>query len=326
MCSRIILAREREENIARQRSPITREMFSALLDLAKRSPLDSVEAVFADWFTFIRITSLHCAEYAQKTQSAFDKHEYPSGKRVIKAFIPTDWKFYDSSGALICIHSLNSNPQEFPKKLKVTFWIQKNRQNGQSITLVANGAHPDICPAQATYWIFLRSKRLGQSDSEPMSVLVNKFGITRYLTGNKIQDVLRSIARAVHPDLTEDEIKRFSSHSGRVWALVLLNEVGMLPAFMTSRLRWMGDSYKLYLRDTSILQHKQVDALSKEPDEVMRLLGNNRDILPDIVPADDETGEYYFFLNFYPIPFSFIFLFLFFLFSFCMLALHYRFV
>jgi hypothetical protein len=121
MCSRIILAREREENIARQRSPITREMFSALLDLAKRSPLDSVEAVFADWFTFIRITSLHCAEYAQKTQSAFDKHEYPSGKRVIKAFIPTDWKFYDSSGALICIHSLNSNPQEFPKKLKVTF-------------------------------------------------------------------------------------------------------------------------------------------------------------------------------------------------------------
>jgi hypothetical protein len=159
-----------------------------------------------------------------------------------------------------------------------------------------------------------------------MSVLVNKFGITRYLTGNKIQDVLRSIARAVHPDLTEDEIKRFSSHSGRVWALVLLNEVGMLPAFMTSRLRWMGDSYKLYLRDTSILQHKQVDALSKEPDEVMRLLGNNRDILPDIVPADDETGEYYFFLNFYPIPFSFIFLFLFFLFSFCMLALHYRFV
>jgi hypothetical protein len=36
MCSRIILAREKEENIARQRSPITREMFTALLDLAKK--------------------------------------------------------------------------------------------------------------------------------------------------------------------------------------------------------------------------------------------------------------------------------------------------
>jgi hypothetical protein len=92
--------------------------------------------------------------------------------------------------------------------------------------------------------------RLGQSDSEPIGVFVNKFGFTRYLTGNKIQEVLRSIARAVHPDLTEDEIKRFSSHSGRVWALVLLDKAGMSPAFMTSGLRWMGDSYKLYLRDT----------------------------------------------------------------------------
>ena len=125
-----------------------------------------------------------------------------------------------------------------------------------------------------------------------MGVFVNKFGITRYLTGNKIQDVLRSIAKAVHPDLMEDEIKRFSSHSGRVWALVLLDEAGMSPVFMTSRLRWMGESYKLYLRDTSVLQQQHVDALSNESDEVTRLLGNNRDILPNIVPLDDEMGEY----------------------------------
>jgi hypothetical protein len=81
MCSRIILAREREENIARQWSPITREMFTALHDLGKKLPVDSVEAVVADWFTFIRITGLRCAEYAQKTQSAFNEHIYPSGKR-----------------------------------------------------------------------------------------------------------------------------------------------------------------------------------------------------------------------------------------------------
>jgi hypothetical protein len=54
----------------------------------------------------------------------------------------------------------------------------------------------------------------------------------------------------------------------------------------------MGDSYELYLHDTSILQHKLVDALSKESDKVMQLLGNNQDILPDIVPEDHEMGEY----------------------------------
>jgi hypothetical protein len=138
MCFKIIHAKEREENIARQRSPITREMFAALLELAKKLPVDSIEAVVADWFILIRITGLRCAEYAQKTQSTFDEHDSPSGKRVIKAFISTDWKFYDSSGSLTCIHTLNSDLRELPKKLKVTFRIQKNRKNGQSITLVGN--------------------------------------------------------------------------------------------------------------------------------------------------------------------------------------------
>ncbi len=77
-----------------------------------------------------------------------------------------------------------------------------------------------------------------------------------------------------------------------MWALVLLNEAGMIPDFMKSRLRWMGESYRLYLRNTSILQQKHVDALSKESDEIMQLLGNNRDILPNFVPVDDKMGEY----------------------------------
>jgi hypothetical protein len=90
MCARIILAREKEEDIAKQQSPITREMFAALCNLANKTSANLLEAVVADWFKFIRITGLRCAEYAQKTQSAFNKHEYPSGKRIVKAFIPTD--------------------------------------------------------------------------------------------------------------------------------------------------------------------------------------------------------------------------------------------
>jgi hypothetical protein len=84
----------------------------------------------------------------------------------------------------------------------MTFHIQKNRQNGQSITLVANSAHPKICPVQAAYRIFIQAKRLNQSDSEPMGVFFNKFDIKKYLTGNKISGILHSIARAVHLDLS----------------------------------------------------------------------------------------------------------------------------
>ncbi len=54
----------------------------------------------------------------------------------------------------------------------------------------------------------------------------------------------------------------------------------------------MGDSYKLYLRGTSILQHKHANAFKKESNKVMKLLGSNKDILPNIVPVDDDIGDY----------------------------------
>jgi hypothetical protein len=114
MCSKIILARDEEDEIARLRNPIAREIFAALLELGAKSPIDSLEAVVADWFTFIRITGLGCAEYAQKMQIAINEHEYPSGKRVVKAFLPTDWKFYNQKGNVMHVHPLNNDICTFP--------------------------------------------------------------------------------------------------------------------------------------------------------------------------------------------------------------------
>ncbi len=125
-----------------------------------------------------------------------------------------------------------------------------------------------------------------------MGLFVNKFGIKKFLTGGKIAKVLQSIVKIVHPDLTAEKLNRISLHLGRVWALMLLDEAGMSPAFMTSWLWWKGDSYKLYLWDTSFLQHKHVGALKKESDKVMKLLGKNKDILPNIVPVDDDMEDY----------------------------------
>jgi hypothetical protein len=71
-----------------------------------------------------------------------------------------------------------------------------------------------------------------------------------------------------------------------------LDEAGMTPDFMKSCLGWMGDYYRLYLRDTSILQQKHVEALKKDSNKKQRLLGWNHDILSNIVPVDDEMEDY----------------------------------
>jgi hypothetical protein len=54
----------------------------------------------------------------------------------------------------------------------------------------------------------------------------------------------------------------------------------------------MGDSYRLYLQDTAVLQHKYITALDKALDEFLTLFGENQTALPDVVPLDDNMGQY----------------------------------
>jgi hypothetical protein len=61
---------------------------------------------------------------------------------VIKAFLPTDWKFYSKKGKLITTYMLEGNVRMPPQKVKIIFRIKKNRKNGQSITINANDDHP----------------------------------------------------------------------------------------------------------------------------------------------------------------------------------------
>jgi len=92
--------------------------------------------------------------------------------------------------------------------------------------------------------------------------------------------------------MTPNKISRISSHSGGVWAVVLLDEAGKSPDFIKSRLRYMGDSYRFYLRDTSVTQHQHIKALKLNSILITKLLGPNHSALPDTVPIDYDIGNY----------------------------------
>ena len=156
---------------------------------------------------------------------------------------------------------LTRRNSRYAKKTESNVQDSKESWKWTVITLVANDKNHHICPVLAAYRIYLRAKCLGQSDDQPMGVFINHQDIVRYLTANKIAEALQSVAKTCHPDLMRDQTMRFSSHSIRVWAVVLLDEAGMNPDFIKSRLRWMGDSYRLYLQDTAILQTKHITAL-----------------------------------------------------------------
>ncbi len=45
-----------------------------------------------------------------------------------------------------------------------------------------------------------------------------------------------------------------------------------MPDYIKKRLRWLGDSFRMNLRDTAIIQHQHVDALLAALQAVMDLI------------------------------------------------------
>jgi hypothetical protein len=52
----------------------------------------------------------------------------------------------------------------------------------------------------------------------------------------------------------------------------LLDKAGKLLDYIKKRLRWLGDYFRMYLRDMAIIQHQHVDTLLAVLQEIMGLI------------------------------------------------------
>jgi hypothetical protein len=136
---------------------------------------------------------------------------YPSGRRVIKAFIANDFQFIDVTGQAITANA----SIEHVDRVRITWRIQKKRQNIQKITLSCNKTNPTICPVLAALRLVLRAHRLSQPDSMPVACYLKKDAMA-YLTGSRIALHFRAVARAVRPNISKEDEQKYSTHSMRV--------------------------------------------------------------------------------------------------------------
>ncbi len=158
-----------------------------------------------------------------------------------------------------------------------TWRIQKNRQNNQTVTLLSDKTNTAICPVLAALRLMLRARRLSQPDSMPVACYSKK-DFLAYITGTRIAVLFRAAARAVRPTITKEDEEQYSAHSLQVWACVLLDEVGKSPNYIKKRLCWMGDSFRMYLHDTRVIQDQHRKTLQASSEEVMDLIS--------MLPAD----------------------------------------
>ncbi len=130
------------------------------------------------------------------------------------------------------------------------FQNPKNRWNGQSIAIKSDKSRPDICPVKRCTQNFCASWSPWSIWIRTVSCFPQLVQPKKYLAHSNIAEILQSVARSVHPGMSRDKISYFSSHSERVWALVLLDEAGMSPEFVQFQLHWLGESNRLFLCGT----------------------------------------------------------------------------
>jgi hypothetical protein len=150
----------------------------------------------------------------------------------------------------------------------------------------------------------MRASRLGQPEDMPVACYRTKKAPLLYITGSRITTLLCKAVTKVRPFTSAEDLKKYSANSFRVWACVLLDKAGMSPSFIQERLRWLGDSFKMYLHDTTAIQDKHLAALQSASSDVMALIGTPLDDIihltatmsdlniPNDIVEDNQMGAY----------------------------------
>ena len=183
-----------EEDIARQRAPLDNEIFAKLQHSAMTSKSSNLISNLL--FNFVLLSCYigpHLSKYAQTTQDKVDYHTYLSGKRIIKAFVANSFIFYDEKNNIVM--NLDKDSFQQVRLAKITWRIQKNHQNGQSITPLAEVNRPEICPVCSAMRLVLRAGCLNQPVDMPLGVYRTKKGKSIHLMGNKITELLRKAVK-----------------------------------------------------------------------------------------------------------------------------------
>jgi hypothetical protein len=201
----------KEEEIARQRSPLDSNIFAELLQKLNLSHLPDSEQC-----TLFDLVALGCyigpcvSKYVQTMDRNVDYHVYPSGKQMIKAFTANNFQFFDKNSQVIT--ELSDASIKVANRVRITWRIQKNCQNNQMVTLLSDKTNTAICSVLAALHLVLRAHRLVQPDLMPVACYLKKDALA-YISGARIAILFWAAARAVHPNISKEEEERYSTHS-----------------------------------------------------------------------------------------------------------------
>lgn len=247
------------DSVMNKREPISEEMFNYIIGLKTLDDLHVNNAV-ADWLVIGRQAGLRLSEYGQDQvlldrEGTFQTNKFGDAK----AFLLSDFTFYKQGGIAIPYSRDSRLDINDISAATITWRLQKNGEKDETIWYAKNEKDPSRCVIRAMIRIRDRALRLNIPHTHPIGVYSHEHK-TCYITNTILRSHFQNAARTIHKITDPKKLQKYSSHSVRVMACVLLHTMGKDTSFIKHRLRWKSDAFTEYLRHVPISaqQHNEI--------------------------------------------------------------------
>ena len=174
----------------------------------------------------------------------------------------SDWDFRGKKNRRL--NRLSNTQIANADSVDIKWRFQKNNDNGQVITYTKDTNNPSFCYVQAALRIRTRFLKLKHNHDELLAIFLDTTKtkkIVKYIDDTHICRILQEAANSVYKITDKNDLKRFTSHSIRVGACVLLQSQNITTEDIKFRLRWRSDAFRIYLRNITQLAHTHRDAI-----------------------------------------------------------------
>ena len=265
------------EAIPDRREPYDFEMHKLAQSLSKDHHFDSLIPALVDGFEEGLCAGYRLTEWAQPAGNWSPKkpilNHLVKEEHRTRALVPNDYRAMTYGKVRVVGLDIVFCPLESIYKLWVRFRAQKNGQHNEEKLFVRNPNKAGVCFVAAVYRKLVRFQRLQRVDPSldpwvtPLALYKDaRTSAIRLITATDIEEFMRKLATQVyhlHPVRDADDIRKWSSHSLRVGACVVLHAMGFSTLDIQWILRWRSMAFVAYLRNVAMLATRHHRALDK---------------------------------------------------------------
>jgi hypothetical protein len=263
---------KRWEDVPERREPFTIEMLNFFKQLYETQPHiygpDSALAVMIDWSSAGLYDGFRLSEWAQPNGHSEINNPQINKRGDPAAFCIDDIRFLSDDKIRIPLERillLDPNDPVVGRDF-VKYRTQKNGKDGEERQHARNSSPTAPCHIKSMVKIVQRFARLiGTNSGVPLSVYRHNNGQIRNITASVIETHFRMAAAHVYKLCPKRDcalLQKWSAHSLRVGACVILHGMGFTDTQIQFILRWTSQAFFAYLRNLAGLAHMQNRALT----------------------------------------------------------------